>query len=116
MQAPYPHWRLAVKWLHYYLTASNGRGHGVHSPFVYRFIRELLMDKSPDPAFEKIESLRRQLKHDQTLLTVDDFGAGSAHDNGRQRSIASLAKRAAKSPRGWRSCFSGRCVISNRLP
>lgn len=99
MPAPYSPWQLAGKWLHYYLTAANGRGHGVHSPFVYRFIRELLMDKSTDPAFEKIESVRRQMKNDQTLLTVQDFGAGSAHHNRQQRTIASLAKQAAKSPR-----------------
>jgi hypothetical protein len=29
----------------YYFTASNGKGHGVHSPFVYSFIRYVLNDK-----------------------------------------------------------------------
>jgi hypothetical protein len=29
----------------YYFTASNGKGHGVHSPFVYSFIRSVLNNK-----------------------------------------------------------------------
>jgi len=29
----------------YYFTAANGKGHGVHSPFVYSFIRSVLNNK-----------------------------------------------------------------------
>jgi len=29
----------------YYFNASNGKGHGVHSPFVYNFIRSVLNNK-----------------------------------------------------------------------
>jgi hypothetical protein len=32
-------------YLKYYFTASNGKGHGVHSPFVYNFIRSVLNNK-----------------------------------------------------------------------
>jgi len=33
------------KYFNYYLNASNGKGHGVHSPFVYSFIRSVLNNK-----------------------------------------------------------------------
>ncbi len=37
--------QLAKKYLHYYLTASNGKGHGIHSPFVFDFVKHVLNDK-----------------------------------------------------------------------
>ena len=34
-----------LNYFKYYFTASNGKGHGVHSPFVYSFIRSVLNNK-----------------------------------------------------------------------
>ncbi len=42
------------QWLKYYVTAANSKGHGVHSPFVYSFIDEILLDKRQFYAFESI--------------------------------------------------------------
>ena len=33
------------KYFNYYFNASNGKGHGVHSPFVFNFIRSVLNNK-----------------------------------------------------------------------
>jgi hypothetical protein len=33
------------KYFNYYFKASNGKGHGVHSPFVYNFIGSILNNK-----------------------------------------------------------------------
>lgn len=90
-------WQLAKKYIHYYITAENGKGHGVHSPFVFDFIIHVLNDQQPYPAYRQVEALRRQLQGNNTLLTVEDFGAGSALGNARQRSIGSIARNAAKS-------------------
>ncbi len=88
--------QLAAKYIRYYFTASNGKGHGIHSPFVFDFITKVLNDKKAYTAYGKIENLRRQLLQDQRLLLVDDFGAGSVTGNKKQRSIASIAGNAAK--------------------
>jgi len=88
--------RLAFKYIYYYLTATNGRGHGIHSPFIFDFIKKVLNDKNYYPAYDGVEQLRKQLLKDQTLLTIKDFGAGSAIDKTNQRTIASIAKNAAK--------------------
>jgi hypothetical protein len=37
--------KLANKYMHYWLTAHNGKGHGMHSPFVFDFITQVLNDK-----------------------------------------------------------------------
>lgn len=87
---------LALKYLHYYLTASNGKGHGIHSPFVFQFIAEILNDKTQYPVYDVVEDQRKKLLKDQTILTIKDLGAGSAVDKTQQRTIASIAKHAVK--------------------
>lgn len=87
--------QLASKYLKYYLAAFNSKGHGMHSPFVFEFITNVLNDKSNYPACKQVEDLRKQLLKDQSVLTIEDFGAGSVIDNTTQRTIASIAKNAA---------------------
>ncbi len=88
--------QLAWRYARYYFTALNGRGHGMHSPFVFDFITKVLNDATPYPGYELPEKLRRQLLSDQRLLTVNDLGAGSAMAASRHRSVASIARHAAK--------------------
>lgn len=88
---------LARKYIRYYLTASNGQGHGIHSPFIYDFVRNVLNDRRQFYPYETIESLRRKLLKDKTILDIEDFGAGSAIHSIKQRSISSIARNAVKS-------------------
>jgi predicted O-methyltransferase YrrM len=88
--------QLLLKYLQYYFTASNSKGHGMHSPFVFEFITKILNEKTVYPAYEKVEALRNQLLNNNTVLEVDDFGAGSVVDKKNKRTISSIAKNAAK--------------------
>jgi predicted O-methyltransferase YrrM len=93
----YNRFSIARKYLHYYITAQNGRGHGLHSPFVFSFIKEVLNDRRSFYAYEQVEQLREALRQEKTLLEVVDFGAGSALNNKEQRSVAAITRHAAKS-------------------
>ncbi len=88
--------QLALKYLNYYFTASNGKGHGMHSPFVFHFITKILNDKTNYPEYEKVENLRQQLLTANTILTIEDFGAGSAVNKTNTRTISAIAKNSAK--------------------
>ena len=68
----------------------------MHSPFVFEFIAKILNDKTVYPAYEKVEALRNQLLNDNTVLDVEDFGAGSTVHKKNKRTISSIAKNAAK--------------------
>lgn len=92
----YTSFNLAIKYLNYYCSAGNGRGHGIHSPFVFDFISTVLNDKKHYPAYDKVEHLRRKMRCDRTVLTIQDFGAGSSVDSSGRRSVAAIAKNAAK--------------------
>lgn len=87
---------LALKYIHYYCTASNSKGHGIHSPFVFEFVTEILNGEIQYPAYDVVEALRKKLIKDQAILTIEDLGAGSAVDKTQQRTIASIAKHAVK--------------------
>jgi len=92
----YSRFQLAFKYLQYYLTASSGKGHGAHSPFIFHFITKVLNDKFKYPDYIGIEQLRRQLLKDQTFLTIEDLGAGSMVNKTDQRTVASIVKNAVK--------------------
>lgn len=86
----------AAKYFKYYVHAANSKGHGTHSPFVYEFITEVMNDFTKYPDFGKVETLRKQLLVDDTIIKIEDMGAGSAVTVSNERTIASIAKNAAK--------------------
>ena len=88
--------QLLLKYLQYYFTALNGKGHGMHSPFVFDFIITVLNDKTIYPQYERVEELRNQLLNDNTVLEVEDLGAGSSVSKTNQRTVSSIAKNATK--------------------
>src|SRR3954463_12768476 len=92
----YNKWQMAKKYMQYLWHASNGKGHGVHSPFVFSFITQVLNDKRFFYCYETIEIVRGQLKHDNTLLTLEDFGAGSRIHSHTQRKVADIANSSLK--------------------
>jgi predicted O-methyltransferase YrrM len=99
--------RLAWKYLHYYFTAANGKGHGIHSPFVFDFVTHVLNDRGPYPSWAAIEELRGRLLRDDRLLRIEDMGAGSAFagsdaGDARDRSRDRSKLEAEALSEGWR--------------
>jgi predicted O-methyltransferase YrrM len=88
--------QLAKKYIQYWLNGSNAKGHGVHSPFVYDLIKNVLNDKSQFSCYTSIENLRGELKKDDTVLRIQDFGAGSRVNSHYERSVSSIANAALK--------------------
>lgn len=93
----YSSFQLAAKFLRYFLVAANGKGHGIHSPFVYHFITQILNDHHDYPAYSIVEDYRAKLRKDETMLSVEDLGAGSSLASTQDRTVASIARHAAKS-------------------
>jgi predicted O-methyltransferase YrrM len=92
----YNHLTLAKKYLHYYLTASNSKGHGIHSPFVFEFIKFVLNDKKKYECYSTIEKQRQVLLNDKTIIEVEDFGAGSAVIKTNKRVVKDIAASSLK--------------------
>jgi predicted O-methyltransferase YrrM len=92
----YSSFQLAKKYFHYYLTASNGKGHGVHSPFVFDFIKFVLNDRKKYACYDEIELIRQQLLQDHSTIDVEDFGAGSAVIKTNKRIVSKIAASSLK--------------------
>ena len=88
--------QLAAKYIRYWFTTRNSKGHGMHSPFVFDFITRVLNDKKIYEAYSTVENSRQRLLRDETLLQVEDMGAGSVKQSGYQRTVKSIARSAAK--------------------
>jgi predicted O-methyltransferase YrrM len=88
--------QLAIKYSSYYFSALNGKGHGMHSPFVFDFIVQVLNDSATYPEYQRVEGRRAAMLMDKRMLTITDFGAGSSTNTGNQRSITSIAGGAVK--------------------
>ncbi|MEO7923888.1 MAG: class I SAM-dependent methyltransferase [Chitinophagaceae bacterium] len=92
----YSPWQLALKYCRHYLSSSNGKGHGTHSPFIFHFITSILNDRQHYPDYTEVEKLREEQLNDETVLTIEDMGAGSSMGRSTRRSISSIAKNSAK--------------------
>ena len=88
--------QLAIKYLRYQITASNKKGHGIHSPFVFEFITQVLNDDRQYYCYQNIEQLREQLKLNKTELTIEDYGAGSRTNATYKRKISAIAASSLK--------------------
>lgn len=92
----YSHWQIASKYLSYYLKASNAKGHGVHSPFVFDFIIHVLKSKEKPEAVFLIENYRQRLLKERRNIEVEDFGAGSSVMHTKERKVSDIAATSLK--------------------
>jgi predicted O-methyltransferase YrrM len=72
--------------------------HGVHSPFVYRLVDEVIYDFHAKSDYAEIEKLRTKLLKDERSITITDLGAGSMLSKNNKKQVRVLAKNALKSP------------------
>ncbi|MFM1999398.1 MAG: hypothetical protein RL204_1345 [Bacteroidota bacterium] len=77
--------------LHKYLAINR---HGLHSPFVYDLNTKILNRKKHFACFDSLEENRKSLLANQTVIEVEDLGAGSRMGKANKRSIQSIAKNA----------------------
>lgn len=89
--------RLAVDFLKHQFKAKTR--HGVHSPFVYRLLDQVIYDSHAKMVYQDIEQLRNELLRDERRINITNPVAGLYVNNNKQKQICSLAKNALKSAR-----------------
>lgn len=90
-------YRKILKGIKYKSLSRHKYGFGIHSPFVYKFVTEVMRSKEKKPAFTEIEELRKELRRSEKILHYNDPGAGSVKLRGKNRKIANIAKTASVS-------------------
>lgn len=97
------HFFLIKEYIQYCLKAKSA--HGIHSPFVFDFIHSILQDDRHYYAFDDIQALRKKLYANQTILNIEDFGAGSLVHNFKQRKVNDIARTAGRNEKFGKLLF-----------
>lgn len=97
--------QLGLKFVRYWLSAENGKGHGVHSPFVFEFITRVLNDVNYYGCYDAIEQLRITLLKNNSLVELEDFGAGSRVHASYKRRVSEIARSSLKPKKFARLLF-----------
>ncbi len=85
----------SASFLTYLMLSRHKRGHGIHSPFVFGFIKEVLRDKTVPPELELIEKIRTSLRRSEECIMVDDFGTGRQGDVQRRERVSRMVATAS---------------------
>ena len=91
----------AKSWLRHQLTAWNTGGEGVHSPYLFEWVRMVMMDKNSFYIWGDIERCREKMLQDKRELEFVDYGSGKLKgengklkgENGERRRVCDIARR-----------------------
>lgn len=75
----------------FFLARSTDQ-HGIHSPFIYKFVTQCLYAKYKGNAYTLFKKNKAFLLKDHTLIQVTDFGAGSKVFTSDNRKISAIAR------------------------
>ena len=79
-------------YLKYLIFSRHAKGHGIHSPFLYKLIREVFSDRSFYPGYAIAERMMKKMLHHEEAIKINDLGAGSKISPLTERKISSIAK------------------------
>ena len=65
-----------TSWMKHQLTARNTGGHGIHSPYLFEWVRMVMRDKNGYYAWRKIEECRAKMLADKSEVAFVDYGSG----------------------------------------
>ena len=78
-------WQTALyrvgSYLRHLLTARNTGGHGIHSPYLFEWVRMVMSDENSYYAWDEIEKVRAKMLADEREVAFVDYGAGRKRDS-----------------------------------
>lgn len=80
----------AKSYFKFWLKSQNQ--HGIHSPFVFKFVSECIYDTSKYEEYTELNSFIKKLINSDTEINVDDYGAGSHKLKQNKRKVSDMAK------------------------
>jgi predicted O-methyltransferase YrrM len=86
---------LAFKYLNYILFSRHGRGHGIHSPFVFNLVSVVFRNNAGPGISIKVEQIRKRLIYDPGRILVNDLGSRSGSVKTDVRKVSDIARKSS---------------------
>ncbi len=83
--------KFALRYLKYLIKSKYYYGHGIHSPFIYKFARSVIFTRNKNNAYKTIDKIFKKYKNNKNYVFIEDFGAGSKNLKGKSRKISAIA-------------------------
>jgi predicted O-methyltransferase YrrM len=83
-------WQFFKDYLHFWWQSGNA--HALHSPFMYNLATKCFYDKTKYADYQLLKNYQKALAKNNTIINIDDLGAGSRKLTGKQRKISNIAK------------------------
>ena len=83
---------MVLRYIIYKLFARHGRGHGIHSPFVYSFITDVLRNGRNIPEPSRIIEWHRLVRKDKEYMDPGSFGEGPRLGGKPGKKIGQIAR------------------------
>jgi len=84
---------LAFQYTGYKLCRPHRKGHGIHSPFLFDFVNQVIrMKKAGTEKIEAIQALQKNLRKSKETIPIEDLGAGSSHIPNNIRKISDITR------------------------
>ncbi len=80
----------AFKFLRYRLFARHRKGHGIHSPFLFKLVHQVWQQEIPPADEQKMKHLARSNPSDHAIVDCNRAGAGSHISQKKMRRISSI--------------------------
>jgi predicted O-methyltransferase YrrM len=74
------------------LFSSHGKGHGIHSPFIFSIVSGVFRNKIDPGVVLTIESIRKKNLSDNRKIDILDLGAGSSKMKTNKRRVSDIAR------------------------
>ena len=97
--------KLILRYIRYRLFARHKHGHGIHSPFVYGLITNVLNDNYRYMVYNEVENIRTAMLRSDKVISVTNHGAGSHIFRERERKIRDIARYSSVNKKFGRLLF-----------
>ncbi|MGE4287092.1 MAG: O-methyltransferase [Salinivirgaceae bacterium] len=91
--------QLVLAYIKFWFTARNRKGFGIHSPFVFKLVTQVIHDYTPFYCYAEIEKERNSLLNNHSFIPVNDLGTGKTKYKWNRRKISKIAKYSLKPAR-----------------
>lgn len=84
-----------IQYLKYLAVSRHRKGYGIHSPFAFQLVREVIYKHEYYYFYDDIDNVRKLLASDNTQLKVTDFGAANNNAENGLKTIGQIVRRSA---------------------